>query len=64
MNKKAAAFGAYGWSGDAVKVISEKLKEGGFQLLNDGIREKWNPNAEAVDNGIRFGKDVALILKL
>ena len=62
-NKKAAAFGCYGWSGEAIKIISDKLKEGGFQLLNDGIREKWNPNAESVDNCIRFGKDVALNLK-
>jgi len=58
--KKAAAFGCYGWSGEAIKVISQRLKEGGFQVLNDGIMEKWNPNVEAIDNCIRFGKDVAL----
>lgn len=62
-NKKAAAFGCYGWSGEAVKIISDKLKEGGFQLLNDGIREKWNPNTESVENCISFGKDLALNLK-
>lgn len=59
-NKKAAAFGCYGWSGEAVKIISEKLTESGFQLLNAGIREKWNPNTESVDNCIRFGTDFAL----
>ncbi|HEX7513968.1 MAG TPA: anaerobic nitric oxide reductase flavorubredoxin [archaeon] len=59
-NKKAAAFGCYGWSGEAIKVISQRLKEGGFQVLNDGIMEKWNPNVKAIDNCIRFGKDVAL----
>ena len=58
-NKKAAAFGCYGWSGEAVKMISERLKEGGFELLNEGIREKWNPNTEAVENCVRFGKDIA-----
>jgi flavorubredoxin len=62
-NKKAAAFGTYGWSGEAVKIISERLKEAGFQVLNDGIREMWNPNAESVENCIRFGRDVALNLK-
>jgi flavorubredoxin len=62
-NKKAAAFGCYGWSGEAIKIISDKLKEGGFQLLNDGIREKWNPNTESVDNCISFGKDLALNMK-
>jgi flavorubredoxin len=59
-NKKAAAFGCYGWSGEAVAVISERLKEGGFQVLNDGIMEKWNPNSKGIDNCIRFGNDVAL----
>lgn len=62
-NKKAAAFGCYGWSGEAIKIISDKLKEGGFELLNDGIREKWNPNTESVENCIRFGKNVALSMK-
>jgi flavorubredoxin len=60
-NKKAAAFGCYGWSGEATKIISDKLKEGGFQLLNEGIREKWNPNDEAVEHCVRFGKDIALL---
>ena len=59
-NKKAAAFGCYGWSGEAIAVISERLKEGGFHVLNDGIMELWNPNSEAIDNCTRFGKDVAL----
>jgi len=62
-NKKAAAFGCYGWSGEAVKILSDRLKEGGFQLLNDGIREIWNPNTESVDNCIRFGRDIALNIK-
>jgi flavorubredoxin len=62
-NKKAAAFGSYGWSGEAVKIISDKLKESGLELLNDGIREKWNPNAESVKNCIHFGKEIGLKLK-
>ncbi|MBM9613884.1 anaerobic nitric oxide reductase flavorubredoxin [Desulfobulbus rhabdoformis] len=59
-NKKAAAFGCYGWSGESIKMISDRLKEGGFQLMNDGIREQWNPGNEAVDNCVRFGKSIAL----
>ena len=63
MNKKAAAFGCYGWSGESIKIISDKLEESGFQLFNEGIREKWNPDSQAVDNCILFGKDIALNLK-
>ncbi|MDD5759998.1 MAG: anaerobic nitric oxide reductase flavorubredoxin [Desulfobulbaceae bacterium] len=62
-NKKAAAFGCYGWSGEAVKMISQRLTESGFELLHEGIREKWNPNNESVDNCIRFGSDFALNVK-
>jgi len=62
-NKKAAAFGAYGWSGECIKIISERLKESGFELLNDGIREKWNPNDESIGNCIQFGRDIASKLK-
>ena len=61
--KKAAAFGAYGWSGESVKIISEKLKESGFELLNEGIREKWNPSSESIENCIHFGGEVALTQK-
>ena len=45
--KKAAAFGSYGWSGESVKMISEKLEQSRFELLNDGLREKWNPDSQA-----------------
>ena len=62
-NKKAAAFGCYGWSGEATTIISERLKEGGFQVLNDGIMAKWNPSSDAIENCVRFGKDVALAVQ-
>jgi anaerobic nitric oxide reductase flavorubredoxin len=59
-NKKAAAFGSYGWSGESVKIISENLKGSGFELLDDGIRETWNPNIKSMENCIMFGKDISL----
>jgi len=62
-NKKAAAFGCYGWSGEATTIISERLKEDGFQVLNDGIMAKWNPSRDAIENCVRFGKDVALAVQ-
>ncbi|MBI4634460.1 MAG: anaerobic nitric oxide reductase flavorubredoxin [Deltaproteobacteria bacterium] len=62
-NKKAAAFGSYGWSGESVKMISEKLKEGGFALANDGLREMWNPDKQGRENCINFGKTLASTFK-
>ncbi len=61
--KKAAAFGSYGWSGESVKMISDKLEQGGFELLNEGLREKWNPDSQAVENCFNFGKSIGEALK-
>ena len=42
-NKKAAAFGCYGWSGESVKILQEQLKGAGFNVINENIRSQWNP---------------------
>ncbi|WP_302593358.1 flavodoxin domain-containing protein [uncultured Megasphaera sp.] len=42
-NKRAAAFGCYGWSGESVKILQAKLKEFGFDVIDDNIRSQWNP---------------------
>jgi anaerobic nitric oxide reductase flavorubredoxin len=58
-NKKAAAFGTYGWSGESVKLITERLKECGFTLVNDGLRLQWNPDQQGIEGCIAFGRDFA-----
>ena len=42
-NKKALAFGCYGWSGESVKRLEEKLKEAGFDVTEENIRIQWTP---------------------
>ena len=42
-NKKAAAFGCYGWSGESVKLLQGKLAEAGFEVIDENIRCQWNP---------------------
>jgi len=61
--KKTAAFGAYGWSGESVKIISARLKESGLEVVNDGIRQPWNPDSQGLDECINFGKELAASLK-
>lgn len=61
-NKKAAAFGSYGWSGEAVKQLSEKLAGAGFALVNDGIRILWVPDAAAEETCVRYGEQFARAL--
>jgi len=62
-NKKAAAFGSYGWSGESIKMITEKLREGGFEIVNEGIKEMWNPDQQGRENCLNFGKTFASLLK-
>lgn len=45
-NKKAAAFGCYGWSGESVKLLQERLKAAGFNVVDEAVRSKWNPGEE------------------
>jgi len=56
--KKAAAFGSYGWSGESVKLITEELKESGFEIVSDGIREIWNPDEDALERCRKFGESL------
>jgi len=62
-NKKAAAFGAYGWSGESVKMLTAQLKECGFDVQNDGIRAMWNPDGDALEQCRAFGRDFGQGLK-
>lgn len=45
-DKKAAAFGCYGWSGESVKLLQEKLREAGFTVVEESVRSQWNPEEE------------------
>ena len=56
--KKAAAFGSYGWSGEAVKLITEELRKAGFEVLNDGIKVEWTPGEEETSKCIEFGENL------
>jgi len=58
-NKKAAAFGCYGWSGESVKIISGVLEESGFNVIDEGLKVMWNPDDESINKCVEFGKRFA-----
>ena len=60
--KKAAAFGSYGWSGEATKIMIEELEKGGFEIINSGIKELWNPDEDALNRCRDFGKAIVKAL--
>lgn len=57
--KKAAAFGCYGWSGEAVKVLNGLLKDAGFELIDEGFKNLWNADEKAQSEAIEYGKNIA-----
>ena len=58
-NKKAAAFGCYGWSGEGVKVLNELMADAGFEIIGEGIRNQWNPDESIKQAAVEFGKQIA-----
>ena len=61
-NKKAAAFGSYGWGGGAVKQISAKLEEAGFALINEGLQKLWVPDQSVLAECTEYGRQFAQAL--
>jgi len=62
-DKKAAAFGSYGWSGESVAVISSLLRESGFEVINEGLKGLWNPDEEIEANCFHFGQQIVSALE-
>ncbi|GAB1456375.1 MAG: MBL fold metallo-hydrolase [Spirochaetia bacterium] len=60
--KKAAAFGAYGWSGESVKVIGDSLKTAGFDVVDEGFKALWNPDEASLKAATEYAK--AFVAKL
>lgn len=62
-NKVGAAFGSYGWSGEAVQIIEEHLKRCKIQIVAEGVRAKWQPRSEDLVRCKELGQKVALAVK-
>jgi flavorubredoxin len=61
-NKMAAAFGSYGWSGEAVKFIRTELEEMNFDIIDPGIRMQYVPDEKGIGACYELGKKVAAAL--
>ena len=54
--KLAAAFGSFGWSGEAKKLITDNLTNLKLKVFDDGMFVKFTPNEEDSDAALAFGK--------
>ena len=57
-NKIAAAFGSYGWSGEAVKLITKELDEMKFKVIDPGLMVSYVPDAEDLKACFQLGKKI------
>ncbi len=62
-NKKASAFGCYGWSGESVKLVNEELAKSGFEIIDDGIKVFWHPGKEELEKIYNYGCLIGKLLK-
>lgn len=58
-NKKALAFGCYGWSGESPKVLTEMLEKAGFEIVADPLKINWRLTNETEKDAYELGKILA-----
>ena len=58
VNKIGAAFGSYGWSGEAVKVIGGALEEMGMELIDQGLKVQYVPDKENLKECYVWGRKI------
>jgi flavorubredoxin len=57
-NKVGAAFGSYGWSGEAVKLINDELKAMNFGLIDPGLKIQYVPDPQSLEACVEFGRKI------
>ena len=62
-NKLAAAFGSYGWSGEAVKLIHKELEEMKFEMIDPGLRIQFVPDKQGLEAALQLGRKVGQALQ-
>ncbi|HAA04323.1 MAG TPA: MBL fold metallo-hydrolase, partial [Syntrophobacteraceae bacterium] len=62
VGRLGAAFGSYGWSGEAVKIITQSLEEMKFELPEPGLRVKFVPTHEHLKQCRELGQKIGRAL--
>lgn len=61
--KLGAAFGSYGWSGEAVKQLTEHLEEMKIQVVHPGLKVKYVPTHDDLSNCVELGRGIGKAVK-
>jgi flavorubredoxin len=62
-NKIGAAFGSYGWSGEAVKLINAELQSMKIKVVHPGVRLQYVPDHAGLRECVELGRSVAEAMK-
>lgn len=62
-NKIGAAFGSYGWSGEAPKLITKALEEMKFKTF-PSVSAQFVPNHDALKKCVDLGREIGSAIKL
>ncbi|MBN2467519.1 MAG: flavodoxin domain-containing protein [Deltaproteobacteria bacterium] len=62
-NKIAAAFGSYGWSGEAAKLINQELEAMKYDLVDPGLRIQYVPDGGGLKSCRDLGRKIGQALK-
>ncbi|MDR0851588.1 MAG: FprA family A-type flavoprotein [Clostridiales Family XIII bacterium] len=54
--KFASAFGSYGWSGEGVPHIVQRLKQVGLNVFGDGLKIRFKPSEKQLSLAYGFGE--------
>jgi flavorubredoxin/flavin reductase (DIM6/NTAB) family NADH-FMN oxidoreductase RutF len=63
IDKPAGVFGSYGWSGEAIDLLENKLRDAGYQFGFEPIRVKFKPTDITLKTCEEAGTDFAQVLK-
>lgn len=60
--KVGMAFGSYGWGGESIPMIAERLKALKFKVLEPGIRVRLKPTDEDLENAKAKGIEIGNLI--
>ena len=63
-NKIGAAFGSYGWSGESIKLIKQKLDAMKFDLLDPDLKIQYVPDEDGLHDCFEFGQKIGKKINL
>jgi flavorubredoxin len=63
LNKIGGAFGSYGWSGEASKLVKAELETMGFDMVDENLRAQYVPDGADIDACRELGAKIGRAVK-